>query len=180
MTIETELAALTTAVSNLTDAVNVKKEVLDDAVDDAEAAQAAAESAQSAAEAAAAFAQAAAPLASIGYVIDNAGEALITGRIGNGVRVPFSCTITSVTLLADVVGSVVIDIWKDSFANFPPTVEDSICAAAKPTLSSAQTLFDETLTGWSKTIAAGDVLFFNVDSAATITNLTIILGVTKT
>jgi hypothetical protein len=35
MTIETELAALTTAVSNLTDAVNVKKAALDDAVAEA-------------------------------------------------------------------------------------------------------------------------------------------------
>lgn len=102
-----------------------------------------------------------------------------TGRIGNGVRVPFNCTITSVTLIADQVGSTVVDIWKDSYANFPPTAGDSICASAKPTLSSARTSLDSTLTGWTKSIAAGDVLFFNVDSVSVITNLTIILGVSK-
>lgn len=143
----------------------------------ASSASGAATSASNAAASAASLTNAA--QASIGYTIDNGGTVISTGRIGNGVRVPFNCTITSVTLIADQVGSAVVDIWKDSYANFPPTAGDSICASAKPTLSSARTSLDSTLTGWTKSIAAGDVLFFNVDSVTTITNLTIILGVTK-
>jgi hypothetical protein len=116
----------------------------------------------------------------IGYSIDGGGAAITTGLLGSGLRVPFDATIESVTLLADQTGSIVVDIWKDTLANFPPTVGDSICASAKPTLSSARTSEDATLTGWTASIAAGDVLFFNVDSATDVQNVTIILKVTKT
>lgn len=115
----------------------------------------------------------------IGYTIDGGGAAITTGLIGTGVRVPFDCTINSVTLIADQVGSIVIDIWKDTLANFPPVAADSICGGAKPTLSSARTSENTTLTGWTKTISAGDVLFFNVDSATTVQNVSIHLKVTK-
>ena len=115
----------------------------------------------------------------LGYAIDGGGAVIATGVAGSGVQAPFACTIDSVTLLADVSGSIVIDIWKDTYANYPPTVADSICASAKPTLSSAIKAEDTTLTGWTKTVAAGDVLYFNVDSCSTITKVSLILKATK-
>lgn len=115
----------------------------------------------------------------IGYSFDGGGSALATGTYGAGLSIPFACTINSVTLLADQSGSVVVDIWKDTYANFPPTNADSICASAKPTLSSARKSVDTTLTGWATSVAAGDVLYFNVDSASTITKLALVLKVTK-
>lgn len=115
----------------------------------------------------------------IGYTIDGGGAAIATGVAGTGVQVPFACTITSATLLADQTGSIVIDIWKDSYANFPPTVADTICASAKPTISSGVKSTDSTLTGWTKTIAAGDILYFNVDSVTSIQTVTLTLTVTK-
>lgn len=118
--------------------------------------------------------------AAIGYVIDGGGAAITAGTLKNSLRIPFACTINSVSLLADQTGSIVIDIWKDTYANYPPTVADSICASAKPTLTSAIKSEDTTLTGWTKTISAGDVLLFNVDSASTVQNVTLILKVTKT
>ena len=118
--------------------------------------------------------------AAIGYAIDGGGAAIVTGLLGGSLRVPFSGTINSVTLLADQTGSIVVDIWKDSYASYPPTVADSICASAKPTLSSAEKSEDTTLTGWTTAIAAGDILRFNVDSVSTVQNVTIILKVTKT
>lgn len=116
----------------------------------------------------------------VGYTIDGDGDVITTGTLKPGLRFPFSGTIQSVTLLADVSGSIVVDIWKDTYANYPPTVADSICASAKPTLSSAIKSEDTTLTGWTKSIAAGDVLLFNVDSASTVKQVTVILKVTKT
>jgi hypothetical protein len=116
----------------------------------------------------------------IGYAIDGGGAAITAGLLGSGLRIPFDGTIESVTLLADQTGSIVVDIWKDTYANYPPTVADSICASAKPTLSSTDKSEDTTLTGWTKTINEGDVLFFNVDSASTVQNVTLILKVTKT
>lgn len=65
---------------------------------------------------------------------------------------------------ASVSGSVVLDIWKDTDANYPPTVADTITASAKPTISTGVKASDSTLTGWTKTFSAGDWFVFNVDS----------------
>ena len=113
-------------------------------------------------------------------MIDGRGETILTGLLAGSLRIPFAGTIDSVTLLADQTGSIVMDIWKDTLASYPPTVADSICASAKPTLSAALTSEDTTLTGWTTAIAAGDILRFNVDSATTVQNVTLILKVTKT
>jgi hypothetical protein len=117
-------------------------------------------------------------IASITFIIDGGGSAITTGQKGH-LEIPFDCEIERVTLLADQTGSIVIDIWKDTYANFPPTSADSICGGNKPTISNAQKYQDSTLTGWTKTINAGDILAFNVDSAATITRVTLALKVKK-
>lgn len=93
--------------------------------------------------------------------------------------VPFDCTITGVTLLADTSGSIVVDIWKDTYANFPPTDADSITASAVPTISSATKSQDTTLTGWTTAVSAGDILRFNVDSVTDVTQVTIALSIER-
>jgi len=115
----------------------------------------------------------------IGFIIDGGGSTITTGIKGD-LSIEFGCTITQVTLLADQSGSIVIDIWKDTYANYPPTDADSITAAAPPTISTATKSQDATLTGWTTTISAGDTLRFNVDSVTTIQRVTLILKVTKT
>jgi len=114
---------------------------------------------------------------SIGITIDGGGSTPSTGIKGD-FFVPYNATINSVTLLADQSGSIVIDIWKDTYANYPPTNADSITASAKPTLSSATKSQDTTLTGWTTTLSAGDTLRFNVDSVSTITRVTLVLKIT--
>lgn len=114
----------------------------------------------------------------ITIIIDGGGSAITTGEKGH-LEIPFACTINRATLLADQSGSIVIDIWKDSYANFPPDNADSITASAPPTLSSAQKSQDSTLTDWTTAITAGDILAFNVDSCATIERVTLSLKVTK-
>lgn len=113
----------------------------------------------------------------IGCVVDGGGSAITTG-LKSLVRVPFDGTITGWTVMSDVVGSVVVDVWKDSFAASPPTVADTIAGTEKPTLSSAQKAEDTTLTTWTTAITAGDVLAFNVDSASTVTRVIVQLEVT--
>lgn len=116
--------------------------------------------------------------ASITFIIDGGGSAITTGEKGD-ITIPFACTINEWTLLADQSGSIVVDIWKDTYANYPPVVGDSITASAKPTISSATKGQSSTLTGWTTTINAGDVLAFNVDSASTVQRVTLSLKVTK-
>jgi hypothetical protein len=89
-------------------------------------------------------------------------------------------TITEAWALADQSGSIVVDVWKDTYANYPPTDADSITGSAPITISSAIKSQDTTLTGWTTTLSAGDILLFNVDSASTVTQVTITLKITKT
>ena len=112
----------------------------------------------------------------ITFIIDGGGAAIATGEKGH-LRIPFKCEIQKVTLLADQTGSIVIDIWKDTYANFPPAVADSICAAAKPTIAAGVKDEDATLTDWTKTITADDILAFNVDSVTDIERVTIALKI---
>jgi len=116
--------------------------------------------------------------ATIQFVIDGGGAAITTGVKGD-ITIPFACTITEVTMLADQSGSIVVDIWKDSYANYPPTIADVITASAKPTISAATKSVDSTLTGWTTSISAGDTLRFNVNSASTVTRVTLALKVTR-
>jgi hypothetical protein len=117
--------------------------------------------------------------AGLGIVIDNVGLAITTGVKGDLV-IPFNCDIVEWTLLADQSGSIVFDIWKDTYANFPPTVGDSITASAKPTISSSTKGQSSTLTGWTVSCLAGDILRLNVDSASTIQRVTLFLKLART
>ena len=74
-------------------------------------------------------------------------------------------------------GSCVIDVWKDTYANFPPTDADSITASAPPTVSAGVKSDDSTLTGWTTAVSRGNVLVFHVDSTSTFTNIVVILEV---
>jgi len=113
------------------------------------------------------------------FIIDGGGSAITTGVKGY-IEVPFACTINQWTLLADQSGSIVVDIWKDTYANYPPVVADSITASAKPTITSAIKNQSSTLTGWTTSISAGDILGFNVDSITTCTRVTLAIKVTRT
>ena len=113
------------------------------------------------------------------FVIDGAGSAITTGFKGF-LEAPFAATINRGTLIADVTGNVVIDVWKSTYANAPPVAANTIVASAPLTITSAKKSQDTTLTGWTTSIAAGDILGFNVNSAATITNLLVSLKVTRT
>jgi hypothetical protein len=118
------------------------------------------------------------PVISIMYIIDGGGSAITTGVKGF-IEVPFACTITGWTIIADQSGSIVVDVWKDTYANAPPTVADTIAGSEKPTLSSAQKNQDLTLTTWTTSIAAGDILAFNVDSITTCTRVTVGIRATR-
>lgn len=115
---------------------------------------------------------------SVTMTIDGAGAVIATGN-KRYIRVPYAGTITRVTTLADQSCSVVVDVWKDTYANYPPTDADSITASAPPTLSSADKAQDGSLAGWTTSIAAGDILGFNVDSVSGCTWALIQLDIDK-
>lgn len=114
------------------------------------------------------------------FVIGNGTDAITTGQKGH-IEVPYPCDIQSIRLFADASGSIVVDLWKDTYANFPPTIADNVTGTGtKPTLSSAQ---KSELTDFANytttTFAAGDVIAYNVDSVNAVKRVTISIRVRK-
>ena len=120
-------------------------------------------------------------VAAVAFIIDGGGSAITTGIKGD-LRIPFACTINSWTLLADQSGSIVIDVWKDTYGNYPPTNADAMPGSGKePTITTATKAEDTTITDWTTDdVTAGDTLRFNVDSCTSITRVTLALKVTRT
>jgi hypothetical protein len=91
------------------------------------------------------------------------------------VHFPRAATIKASRLLGGTAaGSCVVNIYKNTFAGWGGGSDgSSIVASAKPTLSSARTAADTTLTGWTTAVNAGDVLTFQIESISNLTNLSL-------
>lgn len=113
-------------------------------------------------------------------ILGAGGGVIAAGLTQSRWEAPCSGVITGVSALLDQSGSIVVDVWKDTYGNYPPTDADSITASAPITVSGAIKSLDTTLTGWDKTFNTGDILYFNVDSAGTATSATINIRYTKT
>lgn len=116
---------------------------------------------------------------SLQFVVDGGGTAITTGVKGDLV-IPYNCTVLGWDVLADTSGSIVIDVWKDTYANFPPTVADTIAGSEKPTITSATKNQDTSLSSWTTALTRNDILRFNVDSCTTITRVTLNIRVKRT
>ena len=116
----------------------------------------------------------------IQFIIDGGGSAITAGIKGD-IMVPFNCSVLGWDIVADASGSIVVDIWKDTYANFPPTVADTITGTEKPTLSSAQKNQDTSLSSWTTTLNRNEWLRFNVEATpATVTRVTVAIRVKRT
>lgn len=107
-----------------------------------------------------------------GITIDGGGSTPTTGSKGF-FTFPYNATINNWYLAADQSGSCVIDIKRSG---------TSIVGGSgnKPTLSSAQTANAAVASWTSTTITAGDILEYNLNSASTLTRVTLSMNVTLT
>ena len=122
---------------------------------------------------------ASAAVSSIGAILDGGGSAIPANTIIY-IRVPFACTINEFTILADQSGTVTVKVYKDTYANYPPTAADDISNGGVAVTATTKAT-DTTLTSWTTSITAGDVLAFtNTTIATTITRVTCQLKVTRT
>ena len=117
---------------------------------------------------------------SLAVTIDGSGAVITTGFNGGFITIPYSGTITgwdieSSNAGAALSGSIVVDVWKDTYANFPPTVADTIFGT-KPNLSTQSKNSD---TGLSIAVTAGDKIGVNVDSCTTCVFVNLTLTITK-
>lgn len=106
----------------------------------------------------------------------NAGLSLVTGSAGY-IEVPFGMTISGWTITGNTSGSIVVDVKKSDYSTFPTT--SSIAGSEKPTLSSAQKNQDLTLSSWTTSVTAGDILEFYIDSVSGLTEAFLTIRGTK-
>jgi hypothetical protein len=114
---------------------------------------------------------------SINYVIDGSGEVITPGQKGY-LEIPFACTVDQWTILLDQTGSIAIEVWADTYANFPPTNADSINVAPYTVNSGIKNTGSTDAA--TSIFVAGEILAYNVVSATTTTRATIALRAVKT
>lgn len=123
-----------------------------------------------------------AQVANMEFVIGNGADVIATGMKGY-LRLDFAGVIQANTVLLDTTGSIVIDIFKCTYADFdPPThpaVGDKITASAPPTVTADKKSEDTTLAGWTTAFSAGDIFGFNVNSASGARKATVALKVLR-
>lgn len=117
-----------------------------------------------------------AAISSFGFAFDGGGSVLTTGSKGQ-IAIPYACTINSWYVYnksgaAGLTGSIVVDVKRSGTS--------IIGAGNKPTMSSAQSATAAAASWTSVTVAAGDILEFNVDSVSTFTWVGGVFKVTKT
>lgn len=89
----------------------------------------------------------------------------VGGKVLCDVRIPFGCKILAYSITADAVGNATVEIWKTTFANFPPSVSDKITGISPITLAGQAARVVSTITDWSTVdVAAGDTLRFYLGS----------------
>jgi len=108
-----------------------------------------------------------------GGSFDGGGSALTAGGV-TYFTVPFACTISAWNITVDG-GTATVDIWKIATGTAIPTNTNSITAAATPAISSGTAIHSTTLTGWTTSVAANDIVGIALEAVATATtvNLTV-------
>ena len=110
------------------------------------------------------------------YIIDGGGAVIMTGpripvRIGSACKI-----IANAIAVGDQVGDISIDIWRDGYANLPPTGDDSICGGSPLRIVGSRKGVN-TVSTWQASLAADDFLVFNVQSVTALTACTVSLRV---
>lgn len=97
-------------------------------------------------------------IGSFGAAFDGAGSAITVNTI-RYTRVPFACTITGWSVIGDT-GTFTADVLKIATGTTLPT--SSIAGSALPALATGNALKSTTLTGWTTSVAADDIVGIKV------------------
>jgi len=109
------------------------------------------------------------------FVISGGGSAITTGNKG-WLHIPFAMNIFAWRVLGDQSGSITIDILRSN-NTFPTT--SIVGGGTKPNLTSQQ-FAEFAPSGWTSTsLVTDDFIAFNVTSAVTVTQVTIVLSMFK-
>jgi hypothetical protein len=119
------------------------------------------------------------------FHFNGGGSVITTGYWGDlPIHINFAImgwTLTGSDAAGTATGAIKIDIWKDTYANYPPTNADSICNGHEPEIVASGTKAqDMDLGDWlTRIVRAGRHLAFYVDSCATFTLATLALKIRR-
>jgi len=108
----------------------------------------------------------------LNYVIDSGSIAMLPGDKGF-ITLDVGGTLETLTIFSEQTGNLTIDILKSDFDTFPAFT--SIVGGVYPSFTGDQKLRDDNLTGWTKNVAAGDIIKFNVVGVSDINRFTVSL-----
>jgi len=94
----------------------------------------------------------------INFVVDSGSIAMIPGNKGS-VTLDVSGILESLVILSDQQGSLTLNIKKSNYNNFPTF---SNIHPSNIIMTNERKIRDDNLTGWTKTLVAGDILTFDV------------------
>jgi len=104
----------------------------------------------------------------------NGQTVVLSGTVAY-IRIPFDVTISTWSIISELSGSVVVDIWR--LTNGIPTAANTIIGGGTKPFLSSERLRVSSPTGWTSTaLLAGDILAFRVDSCSLITKFVIQLN----
>lgn len=97
------------------------------------------------------------------FYVDGLNSVIATGEKGD-IVIPYDCTVTSWMFFADQSTTTRIELWKDTFANYPPVAGDNVTGTGtqRPGTTATTHAQSSTLTGWTTSWNAGDILRVNV------------------
>ena len=107
----------------------------------------------------------------INIVLGGGLTVLETGIKGN-ITLPFNLTFDSWELTAGETGSILLGLWRSSYANYPPTSSSAMHSGATgPAIIDGIKNYDTDLSDWGGVTGSyGDHVCINVDSISTIKN----------
>jgi hypothetical protein len=104
---------------------------------------------------------------------DGNGSALTAGKTMY-TTVPYACTIKAWNISVDT-GTATVDVWKIANGTANPTVTNTITASAIPAISTGTHIHSTTLTGWTTTVNANDIVAINLKTVASATQVNMVL-----
>jgi hypothetical protein len=88
--------------------------------------------------------------------------------------VPKACTINAWNINVNA-GTATFDVWKVATGTAIPTVTNSITASAQPAISTGTSLHSTSMSGWTTSVAANDIVAVNLKTVATATYASLVV-----
>ncbi len=95
-------------------------------------------------------------------------------KTGNFYFIPFACTIQAWNVTVDT-GTITIDVWKIASGTAIPTVTNTITSTNTPAISTGTAIHSTTLGGWTTSVAANDIMGFNVKTISGATKASLVI-----